>query len=202
MRTSSASTTGQIAIAVAFVAIVGLVFITLFYVILEHSNPFGMLNDVCVALGGLLSGGLAWKLYPTHRSHAPRESQFALIFAWMGACIVLIGSALAIFNFMGWFRAGLVITFGYGMIGLWLIGLNYSALNWAAFPRTLAQYGMITGWIMTIGIFVASGILAGISPIEAAPWFVLIAFFVGALGWSILYTIWCIGLGYLLLVNR
>lgn len=198
MRASSASTTGQVAIALAIV-----VFIAFFYTFLERgSGHFGTANDICLALGGILSGSLAWTLYPIHYSHAPRESRFALIFAWIGACIVLIGSALVIFNFMGWFLARLVITFGYGMIGLWLIGLNYSALHWAAFPRTLAQYGMITGWLMTIGVFVASGILAGMDAAEAAPWFVWIALFVGALGWNVLYTIWCIGLGYLLLVNR
>jgi hypothetical protein len=161
-----------------------------------------MLNDICVAFGGILSGGLAWKLYPTHRSHAPRESRVALGLALVGACLVPIGSALVIFNITGWFLAGLFTTFGYALIGLWLVGLNYSALNWPAFPRTLAQYGLLTGWIMAIGILAAPGILAHIDVMQAASWFVLIALFVGGFGWNVLYTIWCVGLGYLLLLNR
>ncbi len=202
MRTSSAFTTGQIAIALAIVAILGLVFIALFSTFLEHGgNPFGTVNDICIALGGILSGGLAWKLYPTHYLHAPRESRFALIFALIGACLVSIGSVLVAFNITGWFLAGLIVTFGYAMTGLWLVGLSYSTLNWSAFPRTLAQYGLITGWIMMIGMFTAPGILAGINAMQVAPWFILIALFVSSLGWSVLYTILCIGLGYLLLIN-
>jgi hypothetical protein len=107
-----------------------------------------------------------------------------------------------IFNITGWFLAGLVTTFGYSMIGLWLVGLNYSALNWHAFPRGLAQYGLITGWVMVIGLLSAPGILAGADTMETASWFVLIALFVGGLGWNVLYTIWCIGLAALLLTNR
>jgi hypothetical protein len=176
--------------------------ISLFSTFLEHgSDPLGTSIDICVALGGILSGGLAWKLYPTHHSHAPRESRLALGFALAGACFVLIGASLAIFHGTEWFLAWLVTTFGYAMIGLWLVGLNYSAVNWSAFPRTLAQYGLITGWVMTMGIFAAPGILADVNTTQAAPWFVLLALFVGTLGWNVLYMIWCIGLGYLLLVN-
>lgn len=203
MRASSASITGQIAIALAFVAIIGLVFITLFYALVQRSgNPFGTLNDICVALGGLLSGCLVWNLYPTHHLHAPRESRIALGLGLMGACLVPIGSALVILNITGWLLAGLVTTFGYALIGLWLVGLNYSALNWSAFPRNLAQYGLITGWIMAIGLFAVPGILTGIDAMETASWFTRIALFVGGLGWNVLYTIWCIGLGYLLFTNR
>ncbi len=61
MRASSATTTGQIAIALGIVTIIGLIFITFFY---SHpgsaGNPFGTLNDVCVALGGVLNAGLMW----------------------------------------------------------------------------------------------------------------------------------------------
>jgi len=203
MRASSASATGQIAIALAIVAIIGLVFITLFYTFLEHgSSLFGTLNDICVALGGILSGGLAWKLYPTHHSHAPRESRFALAFGLAGACLVPIGSALVVFNITGWFPAGLVTTFGYALIGLWLVGLNYSALNWTAFPRTLARYGLMTGWFMAIGLIAAPGILTGVDTMERASWFVWTALFAGGFGWNVLYTIWCTGLGFLLLTNK
>jgi len=164
--------------ALALVAIIGLVFITLFYSLIESGGGlFGTLNDVCVALGGILSGGLVWKLYPTHRSHAPRESRITLGIGLVGACLVPIGSGLVIFNVTGWFLAGLVTTFGYAMIGLWLLELNNSALHWIAFPRGLAQYGIVTGWIMAIGLLAAPGILARTDSIETAQWFVLIALY-------------------------
>src|SRR5512142_101427 len=109
MRTSSASTTGQIAIALAVVIVIGLIFITFFYTFLEHGKgSLGTVNDICVAVGGILSGGLAWALYPTHHSHAPRESRFTFASALVGACLILIGSTLSLFHIAGWLLARLV----------------------------------------------------------------------------------------------
>jgi len=203
VHSSSASTTGRIAIALAVLAIIGLIFIILFYALIGRiENPFGTLNDICVALGGILSGWLAWKLHPLHRSYAPPISRFALGLGFVGACLVPLGSALVILNFTGWFLAGLISTFGYAMIGLWLLLLNYSALHWLAFPRRLAQYGIITGSMMGIGLFAAPAILAHIDTMETAEWFVLLALFAGGFGWNILYTIWCLWLSFLLLTNQ
>ena len=203
MRASSASTAGQIAIALAVIVIVGLVSISLYYALLQRGdNPFGTLNDICVALGGFLSGALAWKLYPTHRSHAPRESRISLMLALVGSCLVPVGSALVVFNITGWLLAGLVTTLGYALIGLWLVELSSSALHWLAFPKQFAHYGIIAGWVMAFGLLAAPGILARIDTMQAAPWYVLLALFVGGLGWNILYTIWCVGLGRLLLLNQ
>jgi hypothetical protein len=203
VRASSASTAGQIAIALAVIVIVGLVSISLYYALLQRGdNPFGTLNQLCVALGGILSGGLAWKLYPTHHSHAPRESRITLGLALLGSCLVPIGSVLVLFNVTGWLLAALVTTFGYALIGLWLVELSNSALHWLAFPKQLAGYGIITGWVMAFGLLAAPGILARIDTMQIAPWYVLIALFVGGLGWNIVYTIWCIGLGSLLLLDQ
>jgi hypothetical protein len=202
VRTSTALTIGWIASVLAGVAIIGLISITLFYALAQRGdNPFGTLNDMCVALGGIFSGWLAWKLYPTHHSYAPRESRLALGLGFGGACLVPVGSVLVIFGFTGWFLAALVTTFGYALIGLWLLGLNNSALHWRAFPRALAQYGVITAWVMVIGILAAPGILAGTDALESAPWLVLTALYTGGLGWNILYTIWCVWLARLLFTN-
>ncbi|MGB3714815.1 MAG: hypothetical protein WA996_10335 [Candidatus Promineifilaceae bacterium] len=203
MKTSSSTTIGRIAIALAVVAVLGLVFIALFYALFEGSGgPFGTLNDICVALGGILSGGLVWGLYSNHRTYAPRMSRFALGSGLVGACLVPIGSGLAIFNITGWFLAGLVTTFGYALIGLWLLGLNYSARGWPGFPHRLALIGIVAGGVMVIGILSGPGIVARIDAADSAQWFVLAALYVGGLGWNILYTIWCIWLGRLSLSKR
>jgi hypothetical protein len=203
VKTSSSTTIGRNAIALAVVAILGLVFITLFYTLFEGSGgPFGTLNDICVAFGGILSGGLVWKLYANHRTYAPRMSRFALGSGLIGACLAPLGSSFAIFDVTGWVLAGLVTTFGYALIGLWLLGLNYSALHWLALPQRLAQFGMVAGGIATIGILAGPGIIARTDAMESAQWFVLAGLYVGGLGWNILYTIWCIWLGRLLLSNR
>ncbi len=203
MNTSSSATIGRIAIITAVVAIVGLIFIALFYGLIDSGGgPFGTLNDLCVAIGGILSGVLVWMLYPMHRSYTPRASWFALASGLIGACLAPFGSSLVIFNITGWFLAGLVTTFGYALIGLWLLGLNNSALRWPAFPRGLAQFGIVAGGVMVIGILAAPGILARTDAMESAQWFVLAALFIGGLGWNILYTIWCIRLGRRLLSKR
>jgi hypothetical protein len=174
------------------VAFSGLAFITLFYTI---GGPFGTLNDLCVALGAVLSGGLAWMLYPMHRSYAPRLGRLALGSGLVGACLAPIGSSFAIFDVTGWFLAGLVTTFGYALIGLWLLELNYSALRRLALPQQLAQFGVIAGGIASVGILAGPGIIARTDAIESAQWFVLAGLYVGGLGWNILYAIWCIWLG-------
>jgi len=191
---------GWIASITGIVAIVGLIFIALFYALIESGgSPFGTLNDLCVALGGILSGILVWMLYPLHRSRAPRASHFALAGGLVGAWLAPLGSSLVIFNITDWLLAGLVTTFGCALIGLWLWGLNYSARRWRAFPRQLAQFGIIAGGVMASGILAGPGILTRTDAIESAQWFVLTALYVGGLGWNILYTIWCIWLGHLLL---
>ena len=97
----------------------GLLFITLHCSFMNNTGiPFGSLNDLCVALGGILSGALAAGIYPFHRAYAPRASWFAMLSAYLGATIVPIGSVLAIFDTTGWFLAGLVVTVGYDLIGL------------------------------------------------------------------------------------
>jgi hypothetical protein len=203
MSTSSSSTIGRIAITTAIVALIGLVFIALFYALIDSiGGPFGTLNDVCVALGGILSGALAWMMYPFHRTYAPRASRLALASGLTGACLAAIGSGLVIFNITGWFLAGLVTTFGYALIGLWLLALNCSTLQWPAFPRHLAQFGIVAGGVMTIGLLAGPGIATRTDAMDSAQWFALTALNLGGLGCNILYTIWCIWLGRLLVSNR
>jgi hypothetical protein len=55
---------------------------------------------------------------------------------------------------------------------------------------------------MLTGIRAGPGIRARIDEIESAHWYVLVALFIGGLGWNVLYTIWCMWLGRLLLSKR
>jgi hypothetical protein len=181
------------------VAIAGLGAIALFAGLGE---PFGTLNDVCVGVGGLMSGGLAWTLYPFTRLAAPRLSRLALGSSWLGALLAAAGSALVICHVTGWFLAGLVTTFGYALIGLWLLGTNLAALNRPAFPRRLAYLGMVAGGVASSGVLAGPGILARTDAMISAPWYVSTSIYTAGLGWNILYTIWCLWLGRLLASNR
>lgn len=197
----SSTTIGLVAIILALVSIVGLVFITLFYS-LNPDNPFGTLNDYCVALGGILSGVLATLLFPFHRSYAPRANWLALVSVWIGAIVAPLGSWLVITSRTGWFLAGLVTTFGYAFIGLWLLALNYSARRWIVFPQRLATFGMIVGGLMAVGLLAGPEIIVRIDSMDLAHWNGSLALFLGGMSWNILYTIWCIWLGRLLLSNK
>lgn len=185
---------GRTAITIAVMAAIALVCIALFY---SLGGPFGTLNDVCVALVGILSGVLAWMLYPNHHSYSPSVSRLALGAALAGACLAILGSGLVIFKFTSWLLAGLVTTFGYGLIGLWLLGSSVSTLRWPAFPRRLGQFGIVAGGVMAIGLLTLPGILARADTMASTPGFVLASMYVAGLGWNILFAIWCMRLGRL-----
>lgn len=203
MTNHSSSTIGRIAISVGIVELIGLAFIAIFYAFIDSfGEPFGTLNDLCVALGGILSGWLVWKLHPTQGANAGGESSLGRASGLAGAVLAPLGSALVISNVTGWFLAGLVTTLGYALIGLWLLLLNTSARSSGAVPRSLDRFGILTGVAMAIGLLAAPGIFAGIDAEETAPWFVLVGLFLGGLGWNILYPIWCISFGRLLISNK
>lgn len=196
--TFSPRTIGWLALATGGVTLVGIVSISLFYAV---GGFFGPLNDVCNAVEAILSAMLAWALYPIVRAHAPRVSRYALLAAWVGALIAVIGSGLVIFGFTGWYLAGLYTSFGYALVGLWLFSLNYAALQRGLWPRRLAQFGLLVALGMLVGFLAVPGILGRIDDPATAPWYVNQGL-LGGLGWFLLYPWWCIWLGRLLVSSR
>ena len=187
-----------LAIAIGGVTLLGVVLLILFF---TFDGFFGTLNDLCNASEAILSALLAWMLYPAHRAYSPRLSQFLLTAALVGALVASIGSAFVIFDITGYFLAGLMNFFGYALVGLWLLGLNYSAQRRNGWPRRLVRFGLLSGASMAVGLLTGPGIVGRIDNPELAPWFVYVAP-VASLGWLLLYPIWCIWLGRLLLSNR
>ena len=122
MKTSSSSNIGWLLIVLAIVAIIGLVFITLYYSFSDSfGQPFGALDDKVVALGGILNGVLVLLMYPFHRSYTPRASRFALASGVIGAFLVPIGVRLVVYDVTGWILSSLVSTFGFALIGIWAL---------------------------------------------------------------------------------
>jgi hypothetical protein len=190
-------TIGWLAIAIGGVTLLGIVSLILFFTV---GGPFGAFNDLCNAVEAMLSAALAWSLYPWLRSHAPRLSGFTLIAASLGALIAATGSALIIFDFTGWYLAGLYTMFGYALVGVWLFSLSYAVLRSSWWPRCLAQLGLLTAVSMAIGFLAGPGILGGVDETDAAPWFVNLGL-LGSLGWMFLYPFWCLWLGRLVVSN-
>jgi hypothetical protein len=193
----SSDAIGWTAVAAGIAGLLGLAFIILFF---TAGQPFGTLNDVCIGLAAILSGVLAGMLYSVHHASSPHLSVFALTCALAGALVVAAGSVLVITGVTGWFLAGLYMTAGNALIGLWLLALSYSARHSGSWPGGLALGGLVVGVIMAVGLAAVPGILRGIDAQASAPWFVN-AGYVGGLGWLLLYPIWCLWLGRTLLMS-
>ena len=194
----SATSTGWVAITVGVFGLLGLVLLVLFFAV---GQPFGTLNDLCIALAALSSAVLAWMLYPALSERSPLLGQFALLAAGAGALVATLGSVLVIFGFTGWFLAGLYMALGNALLGLWLLALNYSARGNSSWPDGLVILGLIAGAVMALGFLTLPGILSGADAWEAAPWFVNLLGQGGALGWLVLYPLWSIWLGRELLAR-
>ena len=194
----SAMTIGWVAIATGVTGLLALVFIILLFTV---GQPFGTLNDICVGLTAILSAVLAWLFYPQYHAQSPLLGPVALVVALAGALIVTVGCVLVIFGITGWYLAGLYMAVGNALIGLWLLGLNYSAQRGDFWTNGLTIFGIVVAVIMLLGLAAIPGIFNRIDAWESAPWYVNYVGLAGSLGWLVLYPIWCIGLGRALLLQ-
>jgi hypothetical protein len=181
----------RLTMAIAIVCLVNVLTIILMYSV---AGFFGPLNDLGVAVEGILIAVLAWKLYPSTRGQSSRLSVFALIAAIVGAALVVVGSAVVIFRVTGWFFAGLITVFGYAVIGLWVVVTNYLARRGNTWPHGLARFGLVIGVIMMFGLLTAPSMLDHVDSLAAAPWSAYVAY-AGGLGWFVLLPIWSVWLG-------
>ncbi|MEK7326928.1 MAG: hypothetical protein AAB217_16920 [Chloroflexota bacterium] len=197
MTLTSTQTTavGRVAIAIGAVTLIGFVFIVLFFIL--NIRLLGSLNDACIALAAILGAALAWLMHPLYRAQSPRWSRLALAVAVIGALIVALGAWLVISAATGYFLAALYMTFGNGLIGLWVLGFNRAAAQTGRWPRRLGWFGQLTGIIMLVGLITLFGVLGGVDSDVNPPWHVNLGN-VGMLGWYLLFPIWSVWLGYTL----
>jgi hypothetical protein len=190
----SPSVVGWTAIAVGVIAILAVIFLTLMATV---NMAFGKVNDVFNSLIGISSVVLAWMFYVEHHARSPLMSQIALVLAVVGAVFTIIGSILIIYGYTDFVLAGWYTGVGNALIGLWLVAFCYSLLSRDALPHNLVVFGIVVGAFMAIGLIGIPGIFAGIDSMDM-PWYLYIAFF-GWLGTYVLYPIWTIWLGRILL---
>lgn len=191
----SPSTLGWTAIAVGGSTILAVLFLILMYTV---NGRFGTVNDVFNALIGILSVALAWMLYSEFHTRSPWMSQVTLVLVVVGAVFTIIGSALIIFGYTDFVLAGWYTGVGNALIGLWLAALCYSLLSVDNLPHSLVVYGIVVGAFMTMGLLGIPGILARVDTMESLPWY-LGASYLGFLGTYVLYPIWTIWFGRILL---
>jgi hypothetical protein len=196
-NTFSTATTGWIATATGVSAILAIIFLTLMVTV---NQSFGRVNDVFNSIIGISSVVLAWMLTTDLHAKSALMSQIALALALVGAIFTLIGSILIIFGFTDFVLAGWYSGIGYALIGLWLAAFCYSYLRSEALPHNLVIFGVVAGACMAVGLLGIPGIIAGIDSLESMPWYLYVAFF-GWLGTYILYPIWTIWLGRVLMLK-
>lgn len=191
----SPSTVGWTAIAIGGSAILAVIFLILMYTV---NGRFGTVNDVLNALIGILSLALAWILYAELHARSPWMSQVGLALAVIGAIFTIIGSVLIIFGYTDFVLAGWYTGVGNALIGLWLAAFCYSMLSGGALPHNLIVFGIVAGGFMAMGLLGIPGIMARVDTMESLPWY-LGASYLGFLGTYVLYPIWAIWFGRILI---
>ena len=179
--------TGNIAIALAVVWVSVPLSFALFA---AFEEPFGSINDISVSVVALLSGLLASGLYASHRPISPALALVALVFAWAGAVIVWVGTYLVVSGTTGYFLASLVSTFGYALIGLWLLILTLSGHAAVVPTPTARRLPLLASLLMAMGFLVLPGIISQMDDPETAS---LLANLVPPITWLgafLAYPIW------------
>ena len=191
----STSTIGWVAIVTGISVILAVIFITLMVTV---NMFFGTVNDVFNSIIAISSAVLAFMLFAEHHAKSPLMSQIALALAIIGAIFSIVGSVLIIYGFTDFVLAGWYSGVGNALIGLWLGVFCYSMQRSDALPHNLILFGLVVGAFMALGLIGIPGIFASIDSMESMPWYLHLAFF-GWLGTYILYPIWTIWLGRILL---
>lgn len=191
----SPSTIGWTGIAIGVSVILAVIFLILMYTV---NGRFGTVNDVLNSIIGILSVALAWMLYAELHARSPLMSQITLGLTVIGAVFTIIGSSLIIFGYTDFVLAGWYTGVGNALIGLWLATFCYFMLSGSTLPHNLIVFGIIVGACMTFGLLGIPGILARVDTMQSLPWY-LGASYLGFLGTYVLYPIWAIWLGRILI---
>jgi len=181
---------GQFLIAIGIVTILGIVFLTIFFIGISQDIPsiyfFGPVSDICVSLIALLYALTATIVLVSQGKMWFLLNIIGVILTWIGTFIVMLDaladgdiiskSTAAILRIKYGFPILLTTQeakFGFGLIGVWLLLLNIQAVRTKSWPMHLIRLGFSTGIIMMIG-------------------------FVDSFGWigvGILSPVWCFLLG-------
>lgn len=186
--------TGQILMAIGGISILAIIFLIIFFIGYLQDIPsilfFGPLNDVFGSLEAIMSAVLATIFIFSQAKRWIWLNLLGAILSWTGAFIVTLDSLMAggllprnagaILRISYGFPALLTtndLHFGFGLIGAWLVILNFQAFRVGSWPTPLIRLGFLTGVLMMTG-FAGS---------------------LGGLGLVFLYPIWCIWLGHQIL---
>jgi hypothetical protein len=188
-------TIGKMAIATGLIGVSTLIFGLIFTFAGDVVPIFYRLNDLFNLIMALMSGALVWMLYSRFREKMTSIHRILLFLVLVGMILAVIGFRLIAFGHTGWVLSGWYTDTAYALIGLWVIGLNFTALQNGLLPKGFSLFGVVVGAVMALGFVALPGLIRNIdsadfmSPILYGIWNMSIQ------GWIFLYPIWCILLG-------
>jgi hypothetical protein len=201
MNGFAARITGWMAFLVGVLGMLATVSLILFFVgLFQHISSLSMMgrmNDAVNAIATIATAFLATYLHPTLYKSRPRLSLALVVGVWIGAIAVAFGSWLIMTDRADVEGSSYYYFFGNGLIGIWLWVVNRDARQWAIWPRNVTQLGSIAAAFMIIGLLGLYGILSGQDSADFTP--LVLGTGISFLGIGILYPIWSLWLGSLLL---
>jgi hypothetical protein len=178
--------TRAVATILGIVLLVSVAALVLFFTV---GAPFGAINDWTIGIAGALSALLALTFDGSGR---PGVDIGTKALAVVGSVLVVAGAVLVISRTTGFLLAGLIESFGFALVGIWLIVANGPPSRIGT--SRLRMLGVIAGALMAIGLVTLPAIVTGVDDADTAPGYVWLGF-VGWLGIFLLYPIWAIGFG-------
>jgi len=164
-------------------------------------NPLLTLSALMILIASILNLMLLWVTHQHPHLSSSRFSQLTWAIGMAGSLIALIGAANDYLNSVAghalilWYPLSQsIVVLGYGLVGIWLLALNYRARTGDLWPSRLASLGAITGIIMATGLFAIPRIFIPAVALNHEP-LPEIAGWLGTVGWMLLYPLWSIGLG-------
>lgn len=144
------------------------------------ADGLGKVNDVGNAVFGVLSLALAWLIRSPGRG-------LLLGVAGAGAVLTVVGTVLVMTDTTGFYLAGLWSSFGFALIGVWLVGAGRHG------PAGPGRSGRVAGAIMMLGLVGVPGIAMGLDDMSTAPAWT----FVAGVSWAgtyLLFPAWSLRL--------
>lgn len=205
MNGFTSKTTGWLALTIGITSLIG---VTLLFIFLigYFSNQyqlqkFGTYSDIAGIFPPIFSAILATRIHFSQQSPFSKPDFLYLAGVWTGTALLMYGAWLIVSGSGGLVKQGSYHSFGYGLIGLWLLRLNLIAGKKEKLTPLLVRLGQVSSAFMLVGLLGLYGIVLNLDGDAPTP-FLTTTGGMSFIGQGILYPIWCIWLGYRILSNK
>jgi len=163
--------------------------------------PLLTLSAFMILIGAILNLMFLWATYQHPRLSSSPLRLVASIVGMAGSFNALIGATNDFINSVAghalilWYPLSQsIVVLGYGLVGIWLLALNYQTRIEDLWPSRLAWLGVVTGVIMATGLFALPRIFIPAVALYHEP-LPEIGELIGSVGWMFLYPLWSVRLG-------